>query len=828
MKGTSGQSHRLSVYLKISCEATPYKFLSFILHPLYFIIHSSSLKKFIVIQALLFVLLLVNVSHAVLPGSGTSTDPYRIELLSHFQQFSDYSNADLYWSANVYVELNCDIQLNDQMFYRAIIGGEDVVYQSTPDFQGVGYSGHFNGNGHTISNFILWDLYGSESYLAVFGVVNSGAEVSNLKVDSVMLKPQENTNYMAAIAAKNHGTVNNCRAALNTNETYFTYYIGGIVGYNYGTVSRCSVQGEFKFSSSHYVGGICGMNESVIELSASDLIVTGHTNVGGICGTCYNGSISDCYSLLLISGNSNIGGIAGQNVSSTISRCYSASFISAEYNPGEIAGMDYGSEIDCYYLDIVEQEASNDAAPLTQQQMCLAESFVNWDFSDSDGSPAVWAIQSNEYPHLKWQIEYVVVPPLSGLTISQAEAEIANASLIVADIVYQPSRTVPEGAVIGSEPSAGCYVSADSAVTLFASSGMPYSGGDGSAESPFLLANPSDIVFLSNSPEDFYSSFKLVDNISMADYTYQKAIIGGIPGNFEGNFDGAEYEISDITIDTLNYGDGTTYDNDYLGFFGLVGDMAVIKNLTVSGRIITGGQNNVIGGLCGLNCGYISNCASNFTVIGNSQVGGFCGMNSGSAEIIRCYSTQCVSGKTYVGGFCGQNSGSIRKCFSTADVSALYQGSYAGGFCGIVDENATVSNCYCTGDISCNSNCSYVGGFCGQRLAGNVSNCYCSGKLNLSPGCENLAYFGLNTEYTADCYYLTYNSEYALFSMAHPLTKSQMLVSESFTTLDFSGIWIMSLGNYPQIRTYNSADINHDSIVDLLDLAVIAGQWLSN
>ena len=776
----------------------------------------------------IFYLLLASACYASLPGSGTSSNPYRIESLTNFQEFTNYANASQYWSANIYTELTTDLNLGNTTYFQAPIGGELLNDQLTSGFQGTGYSGHFNGNGHSISSFIMQDIYGTESHLALFGMLNSTASVSNVKVTNVMFNPSNNTTCMAAIAASNYGDVSNCSVNINASSPAQAFKIGAIAGYNQGLIADCFAEGQLNLSETHYLGGICGYNEAVIQASASDITITGHTNVGGICGSTVNAEVSDCYSLKLITGENSVAGISGLNLNSIVTRCYSTSQIQADFYPGEVVGLDFGTEIDCYYLNMIELDALSDATPLSAEQMYLAENYSNWDFSDNDGNPAIWTELTDDFPILQWQVRLVSMPDLTGLDLPEAENAIFNAFLNLGVIVYQSSATVREGAVISSTPSAGLSLREGAAVSLVVSAGTPYSGGDGSADSPFLLANPSDIIELYNTPSDNSKHFLMIADISMQGQTFQTALIAPDGGTvFDGDFDGDSHAITDINIDT-NAGITTSYNNSYLGLFGLVGTPATIKNLSVSGTIQTTGINEYVGGLCASNSGTITNCNSDFNIITNSYVGAICGMNQLGGTIDKCFSSGSITGNEYLGGFCGLNDGNITLSFANANVTAYNNGQYGGAFCGRGDVNSVISNCYSNGSISCGVGAKNIGGFCGDTF-GEIDHCYCSGMVIPASNCTDLGFF-CSSVFAAisNCYYLSYDSDIISNNIAQPLSATEMRDSSSFTGWDFSNTWHITLGNYPQIRTYDSADINQDRKVDLSDLAVLAGQWLSD
>jgi len=58
-------------------------------------------------------------------------------------------------------------------------------------------------------------------------------------------------------------------------------------------------------------------------------------------------------------------------------------------------------------------------------------------------------------------------------------------------------------------------------------------------------------------------------------------------------------------------------------------------------------------------------------------------------------------------------------------------------------------------------------------------------------------------------------------------TTAQMQQQATFTGRDFINIWAIGENQtYPYLRTHAAADINADNVVNLLDLCIMAQQWL--
>jgi len=166
----------------------------------------------------------------------------------------------------------------------------------------------------------------------------------------------------------------------------------------------------------------------------------------------------------------------------------------------------------------------------------------------------------------------------------------------------------------------------------------------------------------------------------------------GIVGEpFEGAFDGRGHEIRGLFI--------ARSDENTVGFFGIIGEGAVVHDVGIVGANVTG--HFTAGALAATNLGSVSNCYSSGMVTGNSGAGGLVGANGGAAATISgSYSTASVSGYMVVGGLLGANSrGTVRDSYATGDVSRVYGTNVSfGGFVGRNIEGRIV-NSYSTGSV---------------------------------------------------------------------------------------------------------------------------------
>ena len=183
----------------------------------------------------------------------------------------------------------------------------------------VGYTGTFDGGGHTITGLTV-DLPG-QSYVGLFSVVGNEGTVPHLTLAG---------------------------AKINGN-----WYVGGVAGYNYGTLTGCSASGNVK-GTGNCVGGVAGDNNSgtIENCHFTSGTVTGTDGyVGGVAGYTYDGTVENChFTSGTVSGNDGVGGVVGYNSSGTVTACYATGDVTGTSSVGGVVGENYAGIVTaCYW-----------------------------------------------------------------------------------------------------------------------------------------------------------------------------------------------------------------------------------------------------------------------------------------------------------------------------------------------------------------------------------------------------------------------------------------------------------------------------------------------
>ena len=558
-------------------------------------------------------------------GTGESNDPYLIYTAGQMNAIGADSND---WDKHFLLCADIDLGgLTGTSFN--IIGN----YENP-------FTGVFDGNGHTISNFSYTST--GTGYIGLFGYVSGEhAGIKNLGlIDPNVDRTGESWHVGSLVGWLRDGTITNCYVEGGSVVGYGD--VGGLVGLNRdGTISNCYATGSV--SGYFDIGGMVGDNDGTITDCHSISSVTGGESVGGLVGNssgtisncCSSGSVSgaediwnhsvgglagynsgkvsNSYSIAGVSGDRTVGGLVGRNsFGCTITNCYSiGSVLGSEY-VGGLVGDNSGHVISSYWdIETSGQADSSGGKGKTTEQMMMEDNFVHWGTCDQ-----VWTINEGaDYPRLVWENK-------------------------------------PGEPIVGIIPLEG----------------------DGAAESPYLIYTAEELSVIGLLPCLWDKHFKLMANIDLSQYTCTEFnIIVRFTGTFDGNYH---------TISNFSY---TSISSQPIGLFGYVDDPnAEIKNLGLIDPNLNVRSSHYVGSLVGeLYNGTISNCyVGGGSVSGeySYHIGGLVGCNS-YGTISECYSTCDVSGYLRVGGFVGWNYyGTISMCYSSGRVSGPIK--HVGGLVG--------------------------------------------------------------------------------------------------------------------------------------------------
>ncbi len=303
-------------------------------------------------------------------GSGTSSDPYRIDSAQTFANYmfmvnNDYRNTsnNVYYK-NSYAKLTANINLSGK--YWTPIG-----CQNSNIFVNTMYQGTFDGNGYTINNLTM-RIYEDDTvqFMGLFGYTN-GATIKNIKIKYSLTVYgitedgwwETESCYAGGIIGRNMGStkldtvtiLEGSKLTYNRSWDQLPFeaaYISNFVGYSSGSldVNDCVCYGDIEVIVSNqsresknadlYCGGLIGYSASTLNVEFTcnygDIIITQPTStdnphndnyqyfhVGGIIGrsasecnlrnVIFSGKLEQTGSLWIRSGSAAVGGLIGKH-----------------------------------------------------------------------------------------------------------------------------------------------------------------------------------------------------------------------------------------------------------------------------------------------------------------------------------------------------------------------------------------------------------------------------------------------------------------------------------------------------------------------------------
>lgn len=373
----------------------------------------------------------INAAESFAGGTGTASDPYRIESAAEMKYFANRVNGGDSM-AGQYIVLSNDIDMSSAAM--------DVIGEA----YATSFGGTFSGNRHSISNL---RIHSDKQYLGLFGyntgtiteVVLERAEfessfsgingrvggiaafnsrtgtVAYCSVEGWLDTCNHTNSAIGGVVGGNFGTVTGCVEDLYTyiddeDSTKGIIYAGGIVGNNYDSnavVENClstGTKGVYYYGSADstaYAGGIAGYNRGTVRNCVRTSRISpmsSDTYGGGIVGYVQEGTVENCYYYCPDStsttycdneGKGYGGGIAGYVKSGAIVKnsvaygkgvsIYATSGNSSA-RVGQVVGYaDSGTVTNCYYVSTMTASGAtvNTTGKSVSAENLLSESFLS-------------------------------------------------------------------------------------------------------------------------------------------------------------------------------------------------------------------------------------------------------------------------------------------------------------------------------------------------------------------------------------------------------------------------------------------------------------------
>ena len=280
-------------------------------------------------------------AYVPIKGAGTEASPYVLTATEHMEEISGLLVED----KTVWFELGADIDMGT-------IADWDPLNIIPPYNLGV----HFDGKGHTISNFTCK----AGTYPSFFGVLNG--TVQNVTFDNAQIEGAGKSGIVAGYVGTNIGT-NDAPDYVNAKITGVTVknstvkadsYAGGIGAQvsSPALISDCHVINTTVTSTGERVGGILGqvgasglnVGASVTNCTAESITADAQKNVGALIGVTYC-PVTGCTASGRVTSNLastkevSVGGLIGHIENTTVSNCSASTVVELTEQGRSIGGF---------------------------------------------------------------------------------------------------------------------------------------------------------------------------------------------------------------------------------------------------------------------------------------------------------------------------------------------------------------------------------------------------------------------------------------------------------------------------------------------------------
>ncbi len=610
------------------------------------------------------------------------------------------------------------------------------------------FKGEFNGNGHTVSNFVIT---GRREVAGLFGyasgkLINLGIEEFIIEIyggyascvgglvgysdfsiikncyavgEITMSVSQCNASAGGLIGSSNHDAIVNCytKVAVTGNVGSGQCSVGGLVGWcgeslivnSYATKdvsSTSTATGAHGTSNGSYAGGLVGYvfnfsqiyncyaigNITATSTSNYTTNISSSSFAGGLIGRCY-GEINNSYATgnVLVVNNDNGAG-------SNAYYGYLVGYIDNIYEMNN-SYICYGQECKAIVNGVTKFNVSNYSGEATTLSNLQSKKWIENNLWTAEID--IWMFEEG-FPTLNYNVirsnEVVVITTANEIMKLKGQCLVKN-YVLAEDINLNGIDWEPILCSTGKFCGNGHILSNFNIIT---------------SEMQFLGLFRYNVGVIENlGVKDFE-----INTFFNSTYAYDLYLGGLVCYNFG--------EITNCYA-MGNVISSSSRNSAYAGALVGYNNSGTIENCYAIGLVSSYTYGSELGGLVGSSAGgkimnsYTLCDIESSSKTNNTYIGGLAGYCGGTI-IINCYATGNISDAIYAGGLIGQiNDGVLINCYATGNISDAI---YAGGLVGyLMNENTIVNNCYATGNVS---NATYAGGLVGyiRYSEVTVSNCY--------------------------------------------------------------------------------------------------------
>lgn len=286
-------------------------------------------------------------------GSGTENDPFLIESAENLAFLAyvvnkEFDTKDIYFKQTVDIDLNgSSKQLWTPIGLGTNVYSEDGCERGSTSICSTAFKGHFDGDGHTISNLFVE----TDNFAGLFGFMGTmeeySAVIENVIVSNGFIKGLN----AGGIVASGNAQVKGCKNGADIEGSI----AGGIIGDGNSSckVSNCINNGNV---NGKMIGGIAGKYPlEIIECYNTGDVVSDSVYSGGIVGELHKTSVvNNCYNVGMVSANVDFaGGLFGvsRNRQAVVTNCYNVGVVSCEGLHVDGVGTTNNEYKSCYCLN---------------------------------------------------------------------------------------------------------------------------------------------------------------------------------------------------------------------------------------------------------------------------------------------------------------------------------------------------------------------------------------------------------------------------------------------------------------------------------------------
>jgi hypothetical protein len=246
-----------------------------------------------------------------------------------------------------------------------------------------------------------------------------------------------------------------------------------------------------------------------------------------------------------------------------------------------------------------------------------------------------------------------------------------------------------------------------------------------SQDEVYLVSNLTELNWIRNAPKEDYRLVEDINATSTKNWNDGNGWkpIGERNYEFYGTLDGNGYEINNLTINRSS--------SSTIGLIGYSGDNALIEDIQVTDFNIT--SYRTVGSLVGINRGEIKRVSVNNSLVeakgsygDGENVGGLVGINYGYIYDVDFDGK--VLGGGELGGITGVNEGNIDDAYAKINYSSQSK-MQIGGITGINDDGDIENS---ETEINFSGDISFIGGIAGQNDGGNIISSTSSGRISVT------------------------------------------------------------------------------------------------